>query len=78
LIKLAFNGHPEGKGLNVKKLLDDPTGDLLSVARIMEKGIDGKYLEPETGRKVLDLSALTGLTWAFDGPFGFAYAARLN
>jgi hypothetical protein len=78
LIKFVHNGHPDGQGLNVKKLLDDPPGDLLNLARIREKGIDGKYLEPEKDRKVLDMNALGVVTEIFTGPFGFAYAARLN
>jgi hypothetical protein len=65
-------------GLNVKKLLDDPPADLLNQARIREKWIDARYLEPEKGKQVLDLNAIMQLGQIFDGPFGFAYAARFN
>ncbi|MDY3553651.1 hypothetical protein R5W24_002755 [Gemmata sp. JC717] len=78
LISFAFGKHPNGQGLNVKTVLDDPPVDLLNEDRIQAKGIDAKYLEPEKGKKLLDLSALVPIHQLFNGPFGFAYAARLN
>ena len=70
--------HERGQGLNIKKLLDDPPKDLFNVQRIYEEGIDAKYLEPEKGRDLLDPRALLSMGQMFDGPLGFAYAARLN
>jgi hypothetical protein len=77
LIRFVHAGHQEG-GLNLKKLLDDPPTDLLNEKRIREKGIDAKYLEPEKGRKQLDVGVLFNTFQLFNGPFGFAYAARFN
>jgi hypothetical protein len=73
-----FTDGTDGRGLNVKKLLDDPPADLLNLDRIMGNGIDAKYLEPEKGKPVLDLNVLMAVSRLFDGPFGIAYAARLN
>ena len=70
--------HKAGQGLNVKKLLDDPPADLFNDSRIRKKGIDAKYLEAERGKKLFDLQAVFAVFQLFDGPFGFAYAARLN
>jgi hypothetical protein len=70
--------HKEGQGLNLKKLLDDPPADLFNWDRIQKKGIDAKYLESERGKQVFDLEAMVAVIRLFDGPFGFAYAARLN
>ena len=78
MIKFVHAGHPDGQGLNLKKLLDDPPADLLNVTRIQEKGIDAKYLEAEKGKKSFDPDAVLQVIRVFDGPFGFAYAARLN
>jgi hypothetical protein len=78
LLQAVHTAHPAGKGLNLKKLLDDPPADLFNLNRIHEKGIDAKYLEPEKGRKVFDLQAVFAMIQLFDGPFGFAYAIRLN
>jgi hypothetical protein len=78
LLRFVHAAHPAGKGLNLKKLLDDPPADLFNLGRITEKGIDAKYLEPEKGKKVFDLQAVVAVFQLFDGPFGFAYAIRLN
>ena len=78
LIVFVHNNHPKGMGLNVKKLLDEPPTDLLNQDRIREKGIAAKYLEPEVGKKMFDFNVVWGTIQLFDGPFGFAYAARLN
>jgi len=78
MIQFVHPGHPGEQGLNVKKLLDDPPTDLLNQARLQKNGIDAKYLEPQKDRKLFDMSAITTLIQAFDGPFGFAYAARFN
>ncbi len=76
LIPIAVN-HKEG-GLNLKKLLDNPPVDLLNWERIQKKGIDAKYLEAEEGKQMFSVEAVAAVLQLFDGPFGFAYAARLN
>jgi hypothetical protein len=68
----------EGHGLNLKKLLDDPPADLFNQERIKKNGIDAKYLEAVKGKKEFDLNAVFAVFQLFDGPFAFAYAARLN
>lgn len=70
--------HDPGQGLNVKNLLDDPRYDLLNWERIKTEGIDAKYLEAEEGKQVFDLDAIFTVFQVFNGPFGFAYAARFN
>ena len=78
LIRAVLVDHEQGQGLNLRKLLDDPPADLFNGERIRKKGIDAKYLEAENGRQVFDIQALIAVIRLFDGPFGFAYAARLN
>lgn len=77
LLNMVTSVKQEG-GLNLKKVLDDPPVDLLNMERIAEDGIDPKYLEDEEGREVFDFRAIGAMINAFNGPFGFAYAARLN
>lgn len=67
-----------GKGLNLKRLLDDPPRDLLNAKRIQEEGIDAKYFEDEKGRKAIDVAKLFLAIQLFDGPFAFGRAARMN
>jgi hypothetical protein len=78
LLQFGIAGHPKGQGLNLKKLLDDPPVDLLNSERIRKKGIDAKYLEAEEGKPKFNVSAVGAVIQLLDGPFGFAYAARLN
>ncbi len=78
LLIFVHQTHPTGKGLNVKKLLDDPQPDLFNTDRLSEKGIDAKYLEVEKEMRIFDINAIFTVWQLFDGPFGFAYAARLN
>jgi hypothetical protein len=78
LVRLVSPNNEKGQGLNVMKLLDDPPADLFNHKRILEKGIDTKYLEAENGKQVFDLGVVFTVLRLFDGPFGFAYAARLN
>ncbi|MBP3954748.1 hypothetical protein J8F10_05550 [Gemmata sp. G18] len=78
LLAFVSNNHGAGMGLNLKTLLDDPPPDLLNEKRIREKGLEAKYLEPEKDKKALDLNAILNAARLFDGPFGFAYAARFN
>ena len=78
LLSWVHRDHPKSQGLNLKKLLDDPVADLLSQARLRKEGIDAKYLEATKGRKVFNLDAVSAVFQMFNGPFGFAYAARFN
>ena len=78
LLQWVFNASKNGQGLNLKKLLDDPPADLLNEDRIRKNGIDAKYLEAGLKKPELNLDALWGGLQLFNGPFGFAYAARLN
>ncbi len=78
LIRLLAIDHERTLGLNFKKLLDDPPNDLFNIERIHDHGIAAKYLEEQEGKKVLDLQAIFSVLQVFDGPFGMAYAARLN
>jgi hypothetical protein len=78
LLGFLHGNHPNGMGLNLKKLLDDPPADLFNMDRIQAKGIDAKYLESVKGRKTIDFEAVWTVIQMFDGPFGFAYAARFN
>jgi hypothetical protein len=68
----------QGRGLNVQKLFDDPPTDLFNMTRIREKGIDAKYMESTKDKKPLNVAMLFQSFQFFDGPFGFARAARLN
>jgi hypothetical protein len=68
----------QGRGLNVQKLFDDPPTDLFNMTRIREKGIDAKYMESTKDKKPLNVAMLFQSLQFFDGPFGFARAARLN
>lgn len=78
MIQFVVRDHPRDKTLNVQKLLDDPPADMFNHARIVKGGIDAKFLEPERGRAMFDISAVIAVIQMFDGPLGFAYAARLN
>lgn len=78
LLRFVHDDHKAGQGLNLQTLLDDPPPDLLNQERIQNKGIDAKYLEAEKGKEAFDLMAVIAVVRLFDGPFGFAYAARLN
>ncbi len=78
LIRINHGDLKKGQGLNLKKLLDDPPADLLNMERIRKNGIDAKYLEAEKGRQLFNIDAVWAVIQLFDGPFGFAYAARLN
>jgi hypothetical protein len=74
LLQLVHQDHPTGQGLNVQKLLDDPPTDPLDPAR----PIDKKYLEAEAEKEPFDVMAVLAAMRLFNGPLGFAYAARLN
>jgi hypothetical protein len=74
LLRSAGLDIKEGQGLNLKKLLDDPPADRMNLKWVP----DARYLEQEKGKQVLDWRAMDAMGQLFDGPFGFAYAARLN
>lgn len=78
LIFIDGENRHAGKGLNLKRFLDDPPLDLMNAKRMRERGIDEKYLEDEKGRKVIDIAKLFLAIQLFDGPFGFGRAARMN
>lgn len=72
------NGRPNHSGLNLRKVLDDPPTDLLSLSRIRNDGIDKKYLAKESEIPPINVGDLIRSFQAFDGPFAFGYAIRLN
>ena len=78
LISLIFPKHDRNFGLNLKKVLDDPPADLLNYERIVDDGVDAKYLDLEKGRETIGLQDMINMSRVFSGPLGFAYAARLN
>lgn len=78
LLSMVFRKHDRNLGLNIKKVLDDPPADLLNIDRIIEDGIDAKYLDVEKDRETIDLPDIVNVWRMFNGPLGFAYAARLN
>jgi hypothetical protein len=65
-------------GLNLRKVLDNPPEDLFNISRIQEEGIDPKYIEKNSDKPKFDLAAIVAVIRLFDGPFGFAQAARMN
>ena len=71
----AMPEHLHGKGLNLKKVLDDPP-DLFNWKRIKAEGIDAKYLEADQQDSSLDVFAMINVNQMLMQPFGFAYAAR--
>jgi len=77
-LRLAHQEHDLEQGLNVKHLLDDPRSDLFNWERIKAEGIDAKYLEAQEGKHVFNVNAIFNVLRLFNGPFGFAYAARFN
>jgi len=78
LLLMVFPKHDRNLGLNVKKVLNDPPADLLNYKRIVADGIDAKYLDVEKDRETIGLQDIMNMWRVFDGPLGFAYAARLN
>jgi len=68
----------KGKGLNIRRLLDDPPADMFNFERVKAKGVDGKYLEEDNEKPSLDVNAVFMALQLFSGPFAFAHAARLN
>ena len=78
LLRWVDSRQDETRGLNVRKLLDDPPSDLLNEQRIRDSGIDSKYLEAQASKPELNVGALLAAAQLFNGPFGFAHAVRLN
>ncbi len=71
---------PEGTGLNLKKVLDDPPVDLFNFTRLREKGIGQKFLEiaKDKVKDGIGLETILQTLRVFDGPFDFIYAAWFN
>ena len=71
---------PEGTGLNLKKVLDDPPVDLFNFTRLREKGIGEKFLEiaKDKVKGGIGSETIMQTLQIFDGPFGFIYAAWFN
>ena len=76
--QLSDSEHTEGKGLNLAKVLEDPPADLFNLDRIQQEGIRPIYLEPQKDRKQFDVVVVFAVASAFNGPFGFITAARMN
>lgn len=70
--------HPDGVGLNLAKVLDAPRSDLFNWQRIQQEGIAPEFLEEEEGKDHFDVMTLVRAASAFNGPFGFFSAIRLN
>jgi hypothetical protein len=68
---------PSDKGLNIKKLLDDPPTSI-SPTKLQRDGIDAKYLDADEKKMELDIGVLVAVWQAFDGPLGVAYMAWFN
>jgi hypothetical protein len=71
------NIKTEGKGLNLKTLLDDPPPSISS-RKLQEDGIDAKYLEAKGNKKEFDVNALFAVWNLFSGPLGVAYMTWFN
>ncbi|MFO0822830.1 MAG: hypothetical protein U0792_06880 [Gemmataceae bacterium] len=59
-----------GKGVNVKTLLDDPPASL-KLDKLREDGIDGKYLEDEEKKKRFDINVVLRIANMFDSPMSY-------
>ncbi len=77
-LKYAYGDHPDGLGLNLAKVLDNPPDDLFNWERIQEKGIAPDFLEAEEGKDHFDFLVVLRVASVFNGPFGFFNAIRLN
>lgn len=64
----------KGLGLNLRKVLDDPPAGFSNTLN----WIDEKYYEAAKDKKTFEVITVIGLIPLFQGPLGFAYAARLN
>ena len=78
LLRFVSNKHPEGWGLNLAKVLDDPPSDLLNVDRLQEKGISSLYLKAEENQKLFDFTVMEDVASLFNGPVGFFSVIRMN
>jgi hypothetical protein len=77
-LQYVHDDHPDGLGLNLAKVLDNPPDDLLHWDRIQEKGITPDFLEAEAGKAHFDFLIVLRVASAFNGPFGFFSAIRMN
>ena len=77
-LQYLYPKHPDGVGLNLAKVLDAPRSDLFNLQRIQDEGIAPEFLEDEEGKDHFDVMPLVRPASAFNGPFGFFSAIRLN
>jgi hypothetical protein len=74
LLPIGILFPTNGKGLNLKTVLDDPPASL-DLAKLQMKGVDAKYLENGT---MTDLNKLIEATRLFDGGSMGMYMAYFN
>lgn len=77
-LQYLYPKQPEGLGVNVAKVLDNPPADLFHWQRIQEEGIAPEFLEDEENKNHFDLTIFLRVAGAFNGPFGFFSAMRMN
>jgi hypothetical protein len=77
LALVVYKKDYTGRGLNFKTLFDDPPVDF-SYDRIQKEGIAEKYLEDLKNKRPVNVMMLIQAFELFNGPFGFARAARMN
>lgn len=74
LVPVQLLWPTEGRGLNLKTLLDDPPA-AFDFAKVQRAGIDAKYLERGTA---MDLGVVLGMVQLFDGSPAGMYMAYFN
>jgi hypothetical protein len=74
LVPVHLLWKTDGKGLDLKKLLDDPPAEF-DTGAILARGPAAKYL---ANGPAADLNALLRVARVFDGPLAVAYAAWFN
>ncbi len=74
LLPIGLLFPTDGKGLNVKTLLDDPPASI-EIAKLQAKGVDAKYLEKGESA---DLNKLVAVLRLFDGNAMGMYMAYFN
>ncbi|MCO6047858.1 hypothetical protein NG895_28465 [Aeoliella sp. ICT_H6.2] len=77
-VRMVDPNLAKGKGVNFRKVLDDPPTLLLDFDRIRSEGVDEKYLEDEAAKPAFDMTVIWRIPQLFSGPFGIARAVRLN
>lgn len=77
LIDLRGLVNTDGKGLNVKELLDHPP-EKLELMKVAASGVDAKYLSKLTADNTFDDAAFRRVMRLFDDSLSVAYAAWFN